>query len=441
MAPAASNNGKRCAVRATLRWMAGNLPLMILALILAILAWVVAVEEGDPTVEARYPQSIPVAPSGLPEGMVIVGEFNERTQVTVRAPQSVHDALKIEDFAVTVDLAELDAGVHQVPIQVALNKAPTRVMMVEPEYVTLEVEPKVEMIVPVRLQIVGEPALGYLLRAPIVVSRQVTVTGPSTYVTQAVEAITEVSVQDTDTTIEGEFPLRLQDSEGQPIPYVTWTPETTNVRIPIEPSGYYRALAIKVMLEGQIAPGYRITDISVDPPTVTVFGTPNVVAALPGFIETEPIDVEGAQADVIERPALSGPADVAVVLGQQPVEVGVSIEPIESSLTVEITPEIQGLGPNLTTTVSPETVQVILSGPLPLLETLEPKDVRVVLDLFELPLGTHQIEPQVVVPEGMTAESILPATVQVEILTPPTATPPAPTETSQAKRIEQERDA
>jgi YbbR domain-containing protein len=297
------------------------------------------------------------------------------------------------------------------------------------------------MIVPVRLQIVGEPALGYLLRAPIVVSRQVTVTGPSTYVAQAVEAITEVSVQDTDTTIEGEFPLRLQTSEGQPIPYVTWTPETTNVRIPIEPSGYYRALAIKVMLEGQIAPGYRITDISVDPPTVTVFGTPNVVAALPGFIETEPIDVEGAQANVIERPALSGPEDVAVVLGQQPVEVVVSIEPIESSLTIEITPEIQGLGPNLTTTVSPETVQVILSGPLPLLETLESNDVRVVLDLFELPLGTHQIEPQVVVPEGMTAKSILPATVQVEILTPPTATPSSPTETSQAKKIEPESDA
>ena len=294
---------------------------------------------------------------------------------------------------------------------------------------------------PVRLQIVGDPALGYLLRAPIVVSRQVTVTGPSTYVARAVEAITEVSVQDSDTTIEDEFPLRLQDSEGQSIPYVTWTPETTNVRIPIEPSGYYRALAIKVVLEGQIAPGYRITDISVDPPTVTVFGTPSVVEALPGFIETEPIDVEAAQANVIERPALSGPADVAVVLGQQPVEVVVSIEPIESSLTVEITPEIQGLGPNLTTTVSPETVQVILSGPLPLLETLEPDDVRVVLDLFELPLGTHQIEPQVVVPEGMTAESILPATVQVEILTPPTATPPSPTETSQARRIEQERDA
>jgi YbbR domain-containing protein len=364
--------------------------------------------------------------------MVVVGDFDERVQITVRAPESILNSLKLDDFAVGVDLTNLDQGIHQVPVQVTLNKDPSRVIQVEPEYVTLEVEPEVVKTVPVRMQIVGEPALGYLMRAPIVVSRQVTVTGPSTYVTQVVEAVTEISVQDAETSIEGEFELQIQDSEGQPVPYVTWTPKVTNVRIPIEPSGYYRALAVKVVLEGQIAPGYRITDISVEPPTVTVFGTPDVVAALPGFIETEPINVEGVQADVIERPALNGTSNVAVVPGQQPVEVLVSVEAIESSLTVEITPELQGLGPNLTATVSPETVEVILSGPLPVLETLEAEDVRIVLDLFELPLGTHQLEPQVVVPEGMTAESILPATVQVEIFVAPR---PTPTETSH-RRLE-----
>ena len=104
-------------------------------------------------------------------------------------------------------------------------------------------------------------------------------------------------------------------------------------------------------------------------------------------------------------------------------EVKVAVEAIQSSLTVEIVPEIQGLGPSLTATVSPETVEGILSGPLPLLETLETNDVRVVLGLFGLPLGTHQIEPQVVVPAGMAAQSILPATVQVDVFVAPTPTP------------------
>jgi len=402
--------------------MASNVPLMVLALILAALAWVVAVEESDPTLEERYPQAIPVTPSELPEGMVIVGEFDERVQVTIRAPRSVWNPLAVDDFAVTVELTDLGAGIHQVAVHVTLNKQPSRVVLVEPEYVTLELETEVERTVPVHVQVKGEPTLGYIRRALAATPRQVTVSGPSTYVTRVVEAFTSVSVQDANADIEGEFQLQLQDSENQPVPYVTLTPEVVNVRIPIEPSSYYRSLAVKVVLEGNIAPDYSNPYISVEPPSVTVFGSPGVIAALPGFIETEPIDVEGAQADVIVRPALNVPPDVAVVSGQQ-VEVKISIEAIQSSLTMEITPELQGLRPGLTATVSPETVEVILNGPLPLLETLEADDVRVVLDLFDLPCETHQIEPQVVVPEGVTAQNILPATVQVDIFVAPTPTP------------------
>jgi len=64
-----------------------------------------------------------------------------------------------------------------------------------------------------------------------------------------------------------------------------------------------------------------------------------------------------------------------------------------------------------------------LSGPLPLLETLATDDVRVILDLFGLGPGTHRVEPQVVVPEGTTAQNILPPTIQVEIVAVPPTLP------------------
>lgn len=406
-------------MKATLRWMVSNTPLMVLALVLAALAWVAAVEEEDPTLEERYPQVIPVTPLRLPDGMIIVGEFDERVQVTIRAPRSVWSSLKVDDFTVAVDLTGLEAGVHEVPVQVVLEKHPSRLILIEPEYVTLELAVEAERTVPVRVQIEGEPTLGYLMRAPLVTPRQVMVSGPNTHVDRVAEASAQISVQDANADIERDLQLQLRDSEGRPVFYVTLTPEVVEVRIPIELSGYYRLLAVKVVPEGQVAPGYRITDISVEPPGVTVFGIPDVIAALPGYIETEPIDLEGAQADVVERPALDVPPNVAVVTGEQSV-VKVSIEAIQSSLTVEIMPGLQGLGPGLTATVSPETVEFILSGPLPLLEALEDGDARLVLDLFRLPPGTHQIEPQLVVPEGVVAQSILPATMQVEIFTAPT---------------------
>ena len=263
--------------------------------------------------------------------------------------------------------------------------------------------------------------MGYLTRTPIVTPREVVVHGPRSYVEQVTSAVVQVSVQDASTDVEGTYRLRLVDADKQVVPYVRTTTDEVEVQVPIELSVYYRPLVIKVVLEGQFASGYRITDISVDPPSVTVFGAPNVIAALPGYIETAPINLDGVQDDVIARPALIVPPDVSLVLDEQPV-VRVSIDPILSSLTRVITPEIQGLGPGLTATVSPTTVEMIVSGPMPLLDSLQPEATRVVLNLRDLSAGVYQLEPQAIVPVGVTAQGVNPATVQVEITAVPTST-------------------
>ena len=400
-------------MRAVLRWMGSTVPLMILALVLASLAWVGALEQEDPTRQERYPQAIPVMLTGLPDGMVVVGTFDAHVQVTVRAPQSVWNTLKVDDFAATVDLTGLEAGVHQLPVRVTLNKRPSQVILVEPQTVTLELEPQAERSVPVQVQVEGEPAIGYLRQTPTITPTRVKATGPGPYVEQIHLVVARISVQGAIADVEQELPLQPVDRTGQPVPYVTLTPPTARVRVPVELSGYYRPLAVKVVLSGQPAPGYRITNISVEPPAVTVYGTPEIIATLPGFVETQPISLEGAQEDVVRQPALNLPPDVTLVPGQQQVEVRISVEPIQSSLTMEIAPESQGLEPGLVVTVSLQTVEVILGGPLPTLERLQPGDVRVILDLVGRGPGTYQIEPYVLKPEGLTVLSINLLTVQV----------------------------
>jgi hypothetical protein len=79
----------------------------------------------------------------------------------------------------------------------------------------------------------------------------------------------------------------------------------------------------------------------------------------------------------------------------------------------------------MTATIPLDSIAVVLSGPLPVLEALEPGDVRVVLDLFGLEVGGHEIETQAIVPAGVIAQSIFPAVVQVEVAvaTTPTTAP------------------
>lgn len=410
--------------KSALQWAASNAPLVVLALILAVLTWIVALEEEDPTDEERFSQPIPITVRGRSEDMVIVGEFDERVQITVRAPRSVLDSLEIDDCVATVDLAGKEAGIHKVPVKVVLKKKPSDVRHIEPEYVTLELEPRAERLVPVHIEVGGEPAPGYLTQTSAITPTQTTASGPGSYVTQVVEALAWVSVQGASTDIGGELPLKPLDGKGQPVPNVTLAPAVAHVHVPIQQSSDHRALPVSPIQRGQIASGYRITGISVEPPTVNVRGAPYVLDALPGYIETEPIDVEGARTDVVVQPMLEVPPGITLTPPEQHVTVTVSIKAIQGSLTMKVVPELQSLEPGLTATISLASVEVILGGPLPLLETLESGDVHVILNLFEKQRGTHQIKPQVIKAEELVVLSINPATVQVEILTAPTPTPP-----------------
>ena len=186
-------------------------------------------------------------------------------------------------------------------------------------------------------------------------------------------------------------------------------------------------MAVKVAVRGQVAAGYRLDSISVFPPVVTVYSdNPDLVNTLPGVVETQPVDLDGASSNVSLRVSLDLPQGVSVA-GQQTVLVQAAISPIQSSFTLSGQKvEVTGLPPNLDSQTSPSTVDVILAGPLPTLDILRRQDVQVTVDVSGLTPGTYQLTPSVqVLASNVTVESLLPATVEV-ILTPgagPTSQP------------------
>src|SRR6185503_5658109 len=101
-----------------------------------------------------------------------------------------------------------------------------------------------------------------------------------------------------------------------------------------------------------------------------------------------PLDITGATDDVVQRVALVLPDGVD---GPDSVLVEVNVAAIEFSLTVQRSLDIRGLAPGLGAILSPSSVDVILLGPLPLLENLTLEDVRVVVDLQGLTAGTYQV--------------------------------------------------
>jgi YbbR domain-containing protein len=113
---------------------------------------------------------------------------------------------------------------------------------------------------------------------------------------------------------------------------------------------------------------------------------------------------------------LNLPEGISIV-GEQTVLIEAGVSPIESSVTLAGEKvEIINLGNGLNAEVSPATVDVIVSGPLPLLDTLTRQDVRVTVDLNGLETGTHQVTAKVeVLIADVVVESILPNTIEVVI--------------------------
>jgi len=243
-------------------------------------------------------------------------------------------------------------------------------------------------------------------------------------VDQVVTAVVDFFLRNAKDTVERRVDLSLRDAQDNIVGWVTPEPDEVTVQVPIEQRWGYKEVAVRTNWEGQVAPGYRIDNVSVNPSIVTVTGSPGALHKIPGYLETAPVEVSNASADVVARMPLVLPEGVSLPLaGSQGVTVTVTVTAIESKLTLQSELIIQGLSPGLKATPSPRVVDVTLSGSLPKLDILKPENVQVTLDLFDLPPGTHKVVPTAIAPEGIKVESIWPDTIEVEISMAPTPIP------------------
>jgi YbbR domain-containing protein len=320
-----------------------------------------------------------------------------------------------------VDLSNLGPGVHAVPVQVQITPRLVRLIRQDPESLTITLDPIISQVFPVNLIVQGEPSVGYQAQTPILDPSEVTVTGPESLVSLVKEARVRVDItNETQTIITDETPLLL-DEEGRIVSGLTVSPESVTITQPITLLGGYRYVIVRPVSVGQVASGYRLTNIFVSPVGKIVFSSdPELVNNLPGYVETQPIDLTGKEDDFETLVELNLPPGISVV-GDPKVLVQVSIAAIESSLAISLPVEVIGLAPGLEAKVAPSTIDVILSGPVPVLNTLGPADVRVVVDLSGYDVGTYQLIPVVnILPEQVEKVSMLPATVEITITIAPT---------------------
>ena len=410
-----------------MRWFAKNIRTLLIALILGFSVWISAVSAADPD-EVRSPLIVPLDIVGQETSLIITNDVPSAIKVTVRAPRSVWEQITARENAVRaiVDLTGLSADEHELQVQIQIDARPVQIVLVEPETVTVKLEPLAVRTLPIALSLSGQPAIGYQVGEATIDPTEVILSGPESLVNQAVRARVLVRLDGVRESIEEALQIELLDEQNIPLEGILINPESARVNIPISQQGGFRDVAVKVVVQGQQAAGYRLENISVFPPVVTVFAEdPELVSGLPGIVETEPLDLQNAKQDIATRLALNLPAGVEIVSTQtQTVQVQVAISPIQTSVTLLNQPiTLIGLPEGLTAQTFPGSVDVIISGPLPVLEALTAQDITVTVDVTGLEVGIYQLEPKLdALVANVLVESILPSAVEVVLSLPPTPT-------------------
>jgi YbbR domain-containing protein len=410
-----------------LRWLATNVRTFLLAFALALAVWVTAVTAADPDVTQTYLKPIPIEFIGQDPALIMTGTSPHQVQVTLRAPRSIWEKFNSGEASLgaVVDLTGLGSGKHTVQVHLQVSERPVRIISVSPATFAFGLEPLVTVSLPVELALNGEPAIGYKVGPAELSPAEAVISGPQSVVAQVKHVTASLDLTNARQSIQSTLVIKAVAEDGSTVEGITLHPDTVQVSLPLAQQGGYRDLGVKVVTVGKLASGYRLKNVTATPPLVTVYSE-NIptIEGMPGYVETNPLDISGASKNIDKNLSLNLPGGV-MLIGDQTVSVQIEIVPIEDSRNVSFRPvEVIGLGTGLKYQLSPATVDVILSGPLPSLDSLSPSDVHVRLDLTGLTSGTYQLTPRVIIAEqDLILQSILPGTVEVVISKEATATP------------------
>ena len=176
-----------------------------------------------------------------------------------------------------------------------------------------------------------------------------------------------------------------------------------------------RRVAVWPVIEGAPADGcYLLGRERSLPESVFVFGPARVVSELTS-VRTVPLSIDGRRnrVDAVRRIEFEERWNLHAVPKEVRVLVGVEGTKITTLPDVPMLFEHE-LGFR-EATVIPATVELTLSGPDHLASSLRAEDVRVLVNAMGLPRGTHELVPEVHVPERIDVQGVTPARVTVTL--------------------------
>jgi YbbR domain-containing protein len=170
-----------------------------------------------------------------------------------------------------------------------------------------------------------------------------------------------------------------------------------------------RKLPVAVASMGEVAPGYQLVKLEVEPRRMDVIGPISLMRTLTE-LSTEPLDLTGLSVDSRMKVGLELPAGVKLASGST-VDVLVDLEEQLSSRRLEAVQVKAG-------NYQPQSpVSLVLSGPVSVMEELDPSEVWVVVAVPE-GLSSRQLKATPGIGPGLHYKVELPPGLKLEKVEP-----------------------
>lgn len=397
------------------RELLADMLLLLLAFLLALAATTAVRASSDPVIKGRQ-EGVVLQVEGMPPNTTLAAPLPRMVAVEYEAPSSQLPSIGLSTFQAAVSLAEVSDGVTRVPVEVTTTSSRVNVLGAVPEEVDVSVAAIITKTMPVSVRIEDADTLSAAYEIggqPSAKPSEVTISGPEPSVNAVATVGTILSVENATSTVRELRPLIVLDEEGKQLTEVTVDPEEVEVTVVIRRRVDARDVGVRAVTTGSPPEGYWLSGLTVDPASVTIQGSPTIIADMGSFVDTLPVDLTEAVGETVVEVPLDLPGDVQAVNSEgnalTNVSVTAQVAPRSGDLLTERPVEIINDRGNLTISMEPDVVELLLSGPLPTLNEIEqdPTLVRVVIDALQLSAGRIvEVTPEVIAPGDVRVQLV-----------------------------------
>ena len=400
-----------------------NIGLKLLALALSVLLWSYVITTDSSITRNKTISGL----TGYINGQATLNAYRlalasdptaslSDVSVVLEVPHSDYAFVSQDNVQVALDLTSVrSSGTQSVPLRATTSYG--KVVRITPAALTLTFEALDSRSVPVNVTFEGAEKAGYWYNKSRINPQQLTISGAASTVQDISSASVVIDVTDRDESYTTAAKYVLYDNEGNEIPQnlLDCSASSITVGIDVYPT---REVAISTnvedVIDGQVAEGYVIESISIQPETVTIAADEELLDDLDTLL-IEPIQLYNATNSFSRRVSL---APLANIKYSSVKDVYVTVQIAEETVTEtidDVNLMFVGKRDSLSLTWNNDTI-VRATGPKSRVRSLMGKGISAIIDLTGLEAGVHDV-PLVLSGEDYPdiTFDLQPATVRVEL--------------------------